>query len=251
MADTISALVEKVYAELMVDGSDDRIFSRRLIVQMLNRGIGYLASQGVYGTFWQSPSVTLTAGDVLFTYTPPAHTDSANLTTTLRSIGGVRRTSDGAFVQIVRSDAVEALLAANDASRATGPPQFVAFYVTGEKTSVESVANAVKVLIWPEPAAADLPEKLEFMFSTTQSMRFTETRPNDSVAFADGAERALTLRTAALLVVRAGESQLNRMLGMDKAWVSVAIDESEALIKDEARRLYALQLPEDIILMEA
>jgi len=204
----------------------------------------------VFGTYWQSPSVALTAGNVLYTYTPPAHTASASLTTTLRAIGGVRRSTDGVFLVIRRSDELEALLGANDATRASGPPTHVAFYVTAEATSVESVANAIKLLIWPEPQAADLPINLEFMFSTSQSMRFTETRPTDTVAFADGAERALTLRTAALLVARAGPTQIERLAGIDKGWVAAALDEANTLVRDEAQRLYALQLPDDIVMQE-
>lgn len=247
MADTISGLVDKVYVELGDDGAFEPVFPRRLVVQLLNRGIGTLAARGVRGTYWEAPSVTLTATTSLYTYTAPAHTDSASLTTTLRSIGAVRRGSDGIHLPIRSSEYVEALI--GDAT-STGAPQCVAFYVTGEVNSIQSTANAIKVLVYPAPASADLPETLQFMLTTSQSMRFTEARGTETVAFEDGAERALVLLTASSLLARSGGKHLER-LGLDKA---VAVDwraEAGELIRDEAMRLYTMQLPDDIVEVEA
>lgn len=246
MADTISGLVEKVYIELLDDASVDKVFNRRLVVQMLNRGIGYLAARGVQGTFWYTVSNAVTAGNLLFTFTPPAHSDSANLLTTLRSIFAVRGSSDGRFLHMRSSRYVETLLV-NPV--ATGSPTHIALFITAEKNAAESAGtNLIKYVVYPQPTAN---ETFTFAFNSIQSMRFTETRPTDTVALADGAERALTLRTAALLVTRAGPEQVQRLAGIDKGWAATALEESETLIRDEAQRLYASHLADDILQLEA
>lgn len=245
MADTILNILDKVYVALGDDASADPVFSPRLVLQSINGALGVLASKGITGSYWHTSAITLASGDTQYEYTPPAHTDSALLLTTLRGVGHVQRGSDSEPVRVIPPDILLAML--RGATTPTGPVTHCAFYVSAEKNSVETTGtNVVKVWVYPEPTAT---ETLNFKIGTTQSMRFAFTRPTDVVALADGAERALVLLVAAELVARATPDKLER-LGLNPKWAETALASAGALITDESQRLYGLQLADDIVQVE-
>lgn len=250
MALTLTQMIDEV--QLFVGATHENPqFSRPVVTAEVNNALAWAVARGLSGSYIFSGAVTLTAGDERYnlqSVVEKDHSDRAGLTTAATDIVWIRRNSDGQMLERRSPKTIEALL--TNPTPPTGKPTDYALFTVQQAVTGYTAAKGLWLMVYPSPAASDLPDALDVMVRLRHALNLVESRDTStSIAYDDAMLRAMVLKVAAALVSRVTDETI-LALGLNRAVARDWMAEAEAIVAHEVGRQYRMQLPDDIQLVE-